>query len=97
MTVTFLPLLRLERRLWVTCANGEKIGFPDTLLERAVNEACGLGPDRYIYADEVARLLGCARWKVWLKLMALGWPVLREDFLARFPPSLGGKRKAESV
>ncbi len=79
---------RLGNRLTVHCANGVKVSFPNALLEREVNLACGLDPDRYIYADEAARLLKCSGWKAWWILLEMrkgGKPVTRKDFLARYP------------
>lgn len=66
--------------LVVECRNGYVARLPAEALERELNEACGLDPDRYVYFSELVRLTG-SRWKALKVLLCRsrdpGKPVLR--------------------
>jgi hypothetical protein len=53
------------RDLGIRCKNSTLIRFPNLLLEREADLACGLDPERFIPLAECARRLRCSKIKAW--------------------------------
>lgn len=72
--------------LWIECLNGSVLRVPCESLERELNEACGLDPERYAYWPDLVRAAGSRRKALVLLLTKpreRGKPILRTRLRAR--------------